>query len=184
VPVRLRLPIAVVAALVVAEAAVVLMRPRGLVEPLDVAPRAYFSAAQLEKAEHFRTGQLWLYAAQVAVELGVLVAVVRRPPARLLAARRRLAAGALAAAALSVAVSLATLPLRAVARERAKDVGLVTQSWTGYAGDVAKGTAIGALLAAAGGGALAGLGLRDSGANPPPKHCKFQGYGCQTNADC
>ena len=51
-PVRLRLPIAIVAALVVAEAAVLLMRPRGLLEPLDVAPRAYFSAAQIEKAEH------------------------------------------------------------------------------------------------------------------------------------
>ena len=49
-PVRLRLPIAVVAALVVAEAAVLLMRPRDLVEPLDVAPRAYFSAAEIEKA--------------------------------------------------------------------------------------------------------------------------------------
>src|SRR5204863_10200372 len=72
VPVRLRLPIAIVAALVVAEAAVLLMRPRGLLQPLDVAPRAYFSAEQIEKAEHFRDGQLLLYAAQTAVQLGLL----------------------------------------------------------------------------------------------------------------
>jgi len=71
-------------------------------------------------------------------------------------------AGAAAAAALSVAVSVATLPVRAVARERAKDVGLVTQNWPGYAGDVLKSTAIGAVLAAAG-GALLVFGMRRFG---------------------
>jgi STE24 endopeptidase len=163
VPTRLRLPLAVVAALVVAELAVVVMRPRGLLDPVDIAPRAYFSAAQVEKAESFRTGQLWLFGAQTAVELALLVLIVRRPPGRLLAVRRRhVLAGAAAAAALSVTISLATLPVRAVARERAKDVGLVTQSWTGYAGDVAKGTAIGGVLAGAG-GALLIFGMRRYG---------------------
>jgi STE24 endopeptidase len=160
VPTRLRLPIAVVAALVVAEAAVLLMRPRDRVQPLDVAPRAYFSAAQLEKAEGFRTGQLWLLGAQTAVELAVLVAVVRRPPRWL--GRRPVLAGAATAVALSLAVAAATLPVRAVARERARDVGLITQSWSGYAGDVAKGTAIGAGLAGAG-GALLVFGMRRFG---------------------
>jgi STE24 endopeptidase len=160
---RLRLPIAIVAALVVAEAAVLLMRPRGLIEPLDVAPRAYFSAAQIEKAEDFRSGQVWLLGAQTAIELGLLVLIVARPPRMLLRPRRRqVLAGAAAAAALSVAISAATLPVRAVARERAKDVGLVTQSWTGYAGDVAKSTAIGAVLAGAG-GALLIFGMRRFG---------------------
>ena len=160
---RLRLPIAIVAALVVAEAAVLIMRPRGLIEPLDVAPRAYFSAAQIEKAEAFRSGQLWLFAARSAIELGLLVLVVARPPRALLLRRRRqVLAGAAAAAALSVALSVATLPVRAVARERAKDVGLVTQDWVGYAGDVAKGTAIGAVLAGAG-GALLVFGMRRFG---------------------
>jgi STE24 endopeptidase len=160
VPVRLRLPIAVVAALVVAEAAVVLMRPRGLLEPVDVAPRAYFSAAQIDKADRFRDGQLLLYAAQTAVQLGFLALVVARPPRALLKPRRRQwIVGAGAAAALSVSVALVTLPLSAIARERAKDVGLVTQDWLGYAGDVAKSTAIGAVLAAAG-GALLVVGLR------------------------
>jgi len=73
VPVRLRLPIAIVAALVVAEAAVLLMRPRGLVEPLDVASRAYFSAAQIEKAEAYRTGQLWLFGARMVIVLLILL---------------------------------------------------------------------------------------------------------------
>ena len=100
---RLRLPIAIVAALVIAEAAVLLMRPRGLVEPLDVAPRAYFSAAQIEKAEDFRSGQLWLLGASTVIELGLLVLIVARPPRVLLKPRRRqVLAGAAAAAALSV----------------------------------------------------------------------------------
>jgi STE24 endopeptidase len=160
VPTRLRLPIAIVAALVVAEAAVLLMRPRDRVQPLDVAPRAYFSAAQVEKAERFRTGQLWLYAGQTAVELVVLVLVVRRPPRWL--GRRPVLAGAATAAALSLAVTVATLPLRVVSRERARDVGLVTQSWGGYAGDVAKSAAIGAVLTGAGGAALV-FGMRRFG---------------------
>ena len=102
---RLRLPIAIVAALVVAEAAVVIMRPRGLIEPLDVAARAYFSAAQIEKAEDFRSGQLWLLGARTAIELGLLVFVVARPPRALLRPRRRqVLAGVAAAAALSVAI--------------------------------------------------------------------------------
>ena len=163
VPARLRLPIAVVAALVVAEAAVLVMRPRGLLEPLDVAPRAYFSAAQIEKAEGYRDGQLWLLGARTAIELGLLVLVVARPPGFLLRPRRRrVLAGAAAAAALSVAISAATLPVRVLARERSKDVGLVTQAWTGYAGDVVKSTAIGAVLAGAG-GALLIFGMRRFG---------------------
>jgi STE24 endopeptidase len=163
VPVRLRLPIAIVAALVVAEAAVVLMRPRGLLEPLGAAPRAYFSAAQVEKADAFRNGQLVLYVAQTAVGLAVLALVVRRPPRALLARRRsQVLTGAAAAAALSVTLTVVTLPFAATARERAKNVGLVTQDWIGYAGDVAKSTAIGAALAAAG-GALLVFGLRRFG---------------------
>ena len=162
-PVRLRLPIAIVAALVVAEAAVVIMRPRGLVVPLDVASRAYFSAAQIEKAEAYRTGQLWLFGARMAIELGVLAFIVARPPRILLRPRRRqVLAGAAAAAALSVTLTLVTLPVSIVSRERSKDVGLVTQSWVGYASDVTKSTAIGALLAGAG-GALLIFGMRRFG---------------------
>jgi|SRR4051794_17471119 STE24 endopeptidase len=150
---RLRLPVTVLAALAVAEAAVFLMRPRDRLPPVDVAAQTYFSPAFVQKAEHFRTGQLWLYGASLAIELGVLVYAVRRPPHGPFA-RRPIASGAAVAAGLSVAVTVLTLPVSAVARQRAKDVGLVTQSWVGWAGDVAKSTAIGAVLAALGGAVL------------------------------
>jgi STE24 endopeptidase len=161
---RLRLPIALVGALVVAEVAVLLLRPRDRgPEPVDVPARDYFSAAQIERGDDFRTGQLWLFGLRTAVELGVLVAIVRRPPGVFeRGARRPVLAGAAAGAALSLTLGAATLPVRAIARERAKDVGLVTQSWTGYAGDVVKAEAIGAVLAGAG-GALLMFGLRRFG---------------------
>jgi len=159
-----RLPVALVTAVVVAEAAVFVMRPRDRgPDPLPVEPRAYFSAGQIEKAEAFRTGQLWIYLAQTAIGLGVLVVIARRPPERLAGIRRPLLAGAAVAAAISVATTAAALPLSAVARDRAKDVGLVTQDWVGWLGDVAKSTAIGAGFAAAGGAVLV-LGMRRFGA--------------------
>jgi len=159
------LPIALVAAVVVAEAAVLILRPRDLgPAPLPVEARAYFSQDQLEKAETFRTGQLWLYGARLLIEGGVLILLVRRPPERLRRAGRRrpVVAGAATAAAISVALGVATLPVSAIASERARDVGLVTQGWLGWAGDVAKSEVIGALFAAAGGGLLI-LGMRRFG---------------------
>lgn len=152
----LRLPIVLVAAVVVAEGAVLLLRPaEPLPEPVSVDERAYFSAAQLQRARDFRTGQLWLAGAALVVELGVLVLLVRRPPPALTRRYRRpVLAGAAAAAVLSVAVGVAALPISAVARERARDVGLVTQSWAGWASDVVKSQAIGAVFAAAGGAVL------------------------------
>ena len=150
---RLRLPVTVIAALAVAEAAVFLLRPRDGLEPADVAEQTYFSPAYVHRAEAFRTGQLWLYGAGLAIEIGVLVYAVRRPPHGPFA-RRPIASGAAVAAGLSVAVTILTLPVSAIARERAKGVGLVTQNWVGWAGDVAKSTAIGAVLAGVGGAVL------------------------------
>jgi STE24 endopeptidase len=162
---RLRLPVSIVAALVVAEAAVLIMRPRGGVEPVDAAPQTYFSTAFIERAEDFRSGQLWLFGARMALEIGLLVYVVRRPPARLKGPfRRPVLAGAATAVALSVAVTAITLPVRAISRERAKDVGLVTQDWIGWLGDVAKGVAIEAVIVGAGGAVLV-LGMRRFGRN-------------------
>ena len=158
-----RLPVALVTAVVVAQAAVIIMRPRDRgPEPVPVEPRAYFSAAQLERADDFRSGQRWIFLAQTAIGLGVLVLIVRHPPRRLTDLPRPLLAGAATAAAISLAGLAASLPLAAVARERAKDVGLVTQDWIGYAGDVAKSAAIGAGFAAVG-GALLVLGMRRIG---------------------
>lgn len=162
---RLRLPVSIVAALVVAEAAVLLMRPRGGVDPVDAEPQTYFSAAFIERAEDFRSGQLVLFGVRMALEIGLLVYVVARPPARLKGRfRRPVLAGAATAVALSVAVTVVTLPVRAIARERAKDVGLVTQDWVGWVGDVAKGMAIEAVLVGAGGAVLV-FGMRRFGRN-------------------
>ena len=159
----LRLPLALVTAIVVAEAAVLVLRPRDQgPQPVPVEARAYFSEAQLEKAEAFRSGQRRLFGIRLVVEGAVLVALLARPPRRLPQIRRPVLAGAAAGAALSVTLALVSLPVSVIARERAKDVGLVTQDWTGYAADRLKGEAIGAVIAGAG-GALLVFGLRRFG---------------------
>jgi STE24 endopeptidase len=161
----LGLPIALVAAVVVAEGAVLLLRPRDLgPAPVPVDARAYFSPAQLEKAEDFRSGQLWLYGASLLIELGVLIVLVRKAPPRLrtFGARHPVLAGAAVAAGVSVTLTLATLPVSAISRQRAKDVGLVTQSWLGWVGDVAKSQGIAIVLWGAG-GALLVVGMRRLG---------------------
>src|ERR1700716_2043883 len=161
---RTRLPIALVAVVVVAEAAVLLLRPRGgVIDPAPVSVRSYFSEHQITRARDFRRPQLALYAGQLAVELGVLVGLVRRPPGRLRRPfRRPLVAGAAAGAALAVVLSVAPLPLAAIARQRSIDVGLTTQSWGGWAGDLVKSTAIGAVFAGAGAALLLALMRRFS----------------------
>ena len=60
-----------------------------------------------------------------------------------------MAGGAATAAGLSLGLSLPTLPLRAISRRRAIAVGLDTQSWGGWAGDLAKASAIQTVFAAA-----------------------------------
>src|SRR4051794_40876387 len=127
---RLRLPIALVAAVVAAEAAVILLRPReGVIDPAPVSARSYFSPAQLDRARDFRRPQLALSLGALAIEGGLLVLLIRRPPRGLRRRfRRPVLAGGVTAAALSAGLTVATLPVSAVMRERAKDVGLVTQS--------------------------------------------------------
>ena len=144
------LPVAVIAAVVAAEAAVLLLRPREAdppaPEPVPVEAREYFSAEELDRAEAFRSGQRWLFGASLVVELGVLVLFVRRPP--------RVRSGIANGALLAVALGAAALPVTAISRERARDVGLITQSVPGWLGDVAKQLPISALVAGAGGGLL------------------------------
>jgi STE24 endopeptidase len=151
--------VAIVIAVVVAEAAVVLLRPRdGVIESAPVRATSYFSPAEIDRAEDFRSGQRLLYGGIVIVQMGLLATLVARPPRRLRGPfRRPLVVGAVAGAMLSVAVDVAPLPLQVAQRERARDVGLVTQGWGGYAQDRALSAAIGALLAGA--GAAAGLAL-------------------------
>ncbi len=156
---RLSWPVALVAALVATEAVVLLLRPRSGVLPVaPVSPRSYFSAADIDRARSYGTPQLALYAGQLALQAGLLALLVVRPP-RLLRgpSRRPLRRGAAAGAGLSVALTLVALPLGAVAEQRARDFGLSTQDWTGWAADRAKGLGIEVVLAA--GGAVLALAL-------------------------
>jgi STE24 endopeptidase len=157
VPIRKRFgfPVAVVGALLIAEAAVWLLRPDESIEPVSVSESDYFSAAELERARDYASGQRLLGLGVLAVQGAVLVLAVARPPRRAVALAERsargheLVAGALVGAGLVAAVELAPLPLRAIARQRSLDAGLATQSWEGWAWDVAKGLGIGMVLAGA-----------------------------------
>ena len=152
----LRLPVILLAMILVAEAGVVILRPDPSGPPLSpVEAQAYFSEAHLDRAEAYRSSQLWLHGLRLVVEGAVLVAFVARPPRRLIGfGRRPVVAGALTGAAISLTLGAATLPVRVAAREEAKGVGLVTQDWAGYAVDVVRGEAIGVLIAGAAGSLL------------------------------
>jgi STE24 endopeptidase len=144
--------VAVVAAFVVAEAAVLLLRPRdGVIAPAPVDPGSYFTPGQIDRARDYRHGLLALFGAGLAIEAVALVWLVRRPPARLRGPVRRpvlVAAGA--GAALSVGLTVVQLPVSAISHQRAVDVGLSTQDWGPWLGDVAKSTGIGAVFAGVG----------------------------------
>ena len=150
---------AIAAAVVVAEVAVLLMRPReGVIEPAPVRLESYFSAPDIERARAYNRPQLALYGGVLVVQIGVLALLVARPPRRLCGPfRRPLLAAAATGAALSVTVSLAALPLKVAGRERARDYGLITQSWGGYARDVAVSWGIGGLIAGVGAAGAVGL---------------------------
>ncbi len=63
-------------------------------------------------------------------------------------------------AGLAVGLSLPTLPLSAISRRRGMAVGLVTQSWRGWAGDLVKGAGIESVLAGAAGSAAVAVTRR------------------------
>jgi STE24 endopeptidase len=151
-----------VLALAAAEFGARLLSPREApIQPADVKVRAYFSEQEIERGRRFARPQLALGMARSLVDLAALAAVIRvRPPDALRRAERSSAAGAAFAAGLTVALSLPPLPIAALARRRAIGVGLVTQSWRGWAVDLVKSTAIGAALTAGAGGAVVGLTRR------------------------
>ncbi len=150
--VRRRWPVALVAAFAAAELAVLLLRPRGVLAPADVDVHRYFTEAQLERARDFNRPQLVLFGAQLAIQIGVLSWLVLRPPAALRRLDRRpLLGGAAAGAGLSLTLTVATLPLAAISHQRAKNVGLATQDWGAWLGDVARSAGLGLVLGALGG---------------------------------
>jgi STE24 endopeptidase len=154
VPGRSRLPLAILVAVVAAGAATFLLRPRsGLIEPAAVDVKGYFTALQLERAEDFRSVQRVLAVGGLVVGTGTLALLAWRPPRRVFdrLARRPIVGGAAVGAGISLLLVLVELPLSAWRHERAVDVGLSTQTWLDWLGDVAKSAGIEALFAAAGG---------------------------------
>lgn len=135
-----------------AEAATAALRPRrGIVPAGTAAVQDHFTPAELIRARAFGRPQLALAGLSALIDAGVLARLARRPPAVVArSAGRPVAGAALSGSAVSVLLGAAGLPVASVMRKRALDVGLATQSWRGWAVDVAKGAAIGAALSAAG----------------------------------
>lgn len=155
-PGALKVGAAAVAAVLVAEAAVWLLRPRGEpIEPRPVAASDYFDPDLLERAEDYRDGQRLLTIGEIAISAGVLLALALGRPRtarrRLEALARRPVLGAAAAgAAISIAVTLAQLPLSAIAHERSVDAGISTQGFGDWLADAGRAAAISAALAGVG----------------------------------
>jgi STE24 endopeptidase len=148
-------------AVALAEAAVVALRPRhGVIAPAPVEALAHFDAADIARARRYGRGQLALGGAGAIAEGALLIWLVRRdrdgdgdggPASRSLALVGGRGAG------LSLGLVLAPLPFGALMRKRALRAGLATQSWGGWAGDVARSSALGAAFAGAGAVIVAAL---------------------------
>ena len=150
---RSRLPAAILFAVVAAGLATFVLRPRGLVEPASVNVEEYFSPAQLQRAEDFRDPQRLIALGGLALTGGTLALLALRPPRRLIdpLSKRPLLGGAAVGAGISLTLVVVRLPLAAVSHERAHDVGLSTQDWGPWLGDVARSAGLGAVFAAVGG---------------------------------
>ncbi len=149
-------------ALASAEAGRRLLAPRTpAIEPAPVDVSSYFSPEEIRRGARFARPQLALGLAGAAVDLGALSLVALRPPAPF---RRRwgrpIAAGATAGGVLAVTLSVPSLPLSAIARRRAIDAGLATQSWRDWGVDLVKATAIQVGFAAAAGAAVVAMTRR------------------------
>jgi STE24 endopeptidase len=147
-----RLGVTAVAAVVVAEAAAWLLRPRDIEQPAHADENSYFSHDELTKAQDYASGQRLILVGSLVAEGAVLILLATGRPAITRRALERLAArpvlgGAAAAAGLSLVVAVITVPFAIGAHERSVDVGLSTQSLGGWFSDWGKGTAIGAVLA-------------------------------------
>ena len=134
------------------------------VAPRPVAPDAYFSADEIERGARFARPQLALGLAREAVGGAVLCGTVLltrgRGLPRWVGRFGPTAGGAMAAAGLTASVTIAGLPLGVLARRRSRAVGLVTQSWRGWAADLVKSSAIEAALSAGAGAATVAVTRR------------------------
>ncbi len=146
--------VAALAAVIVAEAGVWVLRPREpALDPVPVRESDYFTRAQLERARDYRSDQLRLLAVTIALQGGLLLILASGRPRfvrnRLIALGGRPALGAAAAGAtLSLALAAVALPVGAIAHQHSVDVGLSTQTTGAWLGDQARSATIGAALAA------------------------------------
>src|SRR5215208_4451761 len=160
---RLGLPLAVGIAVVAAGAATFLLRPRsGLVEPAPVAAEAYFSPSELDRADDYRGPHRLLALGGLAIEGATLAILAFRAPRRLRRAlehgrARPILVAAAAGASFALLLVVVGLPLSAIGEQRARDVGLSTQNWGGWFGDLAKATGISVVMTAFGAAILMGL---------------------------
>ena len=151
---RARLPLAVLVAVAAAGAATFLLRPRsGMIEPAAVDVESYFTALQLDRAEDYRGVQRLIAVGGLLVGTGTLALLAWRPPRRLFdrLAKRPVLGAAVAGAGISLLLVVVDLPLSAWSHERAVDVGLSTQDWPDWFGDIGRSAAVGAAFAAVGG---------------------------------
>jgi STE24 endopeptidase len=157
---RSRLPLAIAVAVVSTGAATFLLWPRnGVIEPASVDAKSYFTAFQLERAEDYRSLQRLIGLGELVLGTGTLALLAWRPPRRAIEriTTRPILGAAVAGAGISLLLVAVGLPLSAWDHQRAVDVGLSTQKWADWFGDVGKSAAIGAAFAAI--GAALGLAL-------------------------
>jgi STE24 endopeptidase len=159
---RLRVLPSLLLAAAVAEGARRLLTPRSKpIVPAPVDLRTYFSDEEIERGRSFARPQRALGLARAGVEVAALSLVILHPPSVIARSwSRPLAGGAAVGALLSIGLSAPPLPLAAISRRRAIAAGLDTQSWAGWAGDLAKAGAIGTAFAAAAGAAVVGVTRR------------------------
>jgi len=156
-----------------AEAARRVLAPRApALDPVRVDVQTYFSAEEIDRGRRYARPQLGLMLTRSLIDAAALAQLVRRPPAPLRRTWRGagrggwrggwgpIPGGAVTAAGLSLALSLPTLPLHMVSRRRAMAVGLDTQSWGAWAGDVAKARLIQTVLAGGAGAAIVAVTRR------------------------
>jgi STE24 endopeptidase len=151
---RSRLPLAIAVAAAAAGGATLLLWPRnGVIEPAAVDAKSYFTAFQLDRAEDFRGVQRLIGVGGLVLGTGTLALLAWRPPLRAIerVTRRPILGGAVAGAGISLLLLVVDLPLTAWSHQRAVDVGLSTQTWPDWFGDLGKSAAIGAGFAALGG---------------------------------
>lgn len=129
-------------------------------EPAAVDAADYFSVSEVERARRFARPQRALALARTGVQLGALTALVHRGGPGPRKRSRPVLEGAAGGAALALGGTAVALPLAAISRKRAIAVGLITQSWRGWAADLAKAGAIEATLGGAAGSAIVAVTRR------------------------